>query len=223
MLSAYAYTPGTARRILREGRGTFWAIENTEDGRSLIRLFSLLRVCQHFGITNTGWPVDLPAEAFRGLRKRRAAMYASWLSHREDKPISRQTITESTGLQRRRQQRYDVVAGIVKTENTPFRRVNGHLVPIMAEYEGKSRLYRTPERLPNTFATHLTHAPRGMTKRVNAALRRCCERGDATKIVRRYFKSGYQAAHAKNRATEAFVRLPQSPISFLRGTAWALV
>jgi hypothetical protein len=223
-LSAYAYSPGTARRHLREGRGAFWAFEEAEDGRTRIRLFSLLRICQLFKVPHISWPVDIPGESFRGLRQRRASMYASWLSLRGDKPISRQAIAGVTGIGSHRQRQYDRISHTSKRPNWAFSEAQGILHPIIRDdLEGKSRFFIQVRQLPNSFATHLTQAPRGMTRKVNAALRRCCERGDATKMVRRYFQSGYQAAHAKNRATEAFIRLPEHPISFLRGTSWALV
>lgn len=221
-LSAYAYTPGTARRHLREGLGKFWTIENSEDGSSRIRLFSVLRICEHFKVTRVSWPVDLPADKFRGLRGRRAALYASWLSHREG-PISREAITKITGIGRRRQQRYDHAAGIAKRPNFAFYEdPEGRLVPIMAEYEGKSRTWESPKQLPCTFETATTKAAQGMTRKVNAALRRCLVRADATTSIERvYFDTGGQAARSKQRAVISYVRAGRQPLA--RGTAWILV
>ena len=221
-LSGYGYSPGTARRHLRQGNGQFWTIENTEDGSSRIAIKSLLAVCQHLRVSRLGWPVDVAQSTFCGLRKRRAAMYASWLAHRGKAPISRQTITVATGLGRRRQQRYDKAAGILRVPNYASQEINGRLVPIMDLVEGKARSWWTPMQLPSTFIPDVLRAPSGMIRKVNAQLRWCSIRADATtSLERRYFETGSQAAHAKNRAPLAYVRARTQPL--VRGQAWTLV
>lgn len=223
-LTEYAYTEGTARRHLRQGLGTYWTFEAADDGRTQIRLFSLLRISAALGVSRLSWPVEVAARAFRGLKRRRAAMYAAWLAHRKDKPISRQAITTATGIGRRRQQRYDTVSHTGKRPNWAFSEDHSGLHPWPERLEGKSQLYWQIRQLPNSFATTVRRAPLGMIRRVNAKLRRSFQTAEATTRAKRcYFESGAAAARCNNRHPEAFVRLRKAPISFLQGTAWVAV
>lgn len=222
-LAEYSYTPGTARRILRNGRGAWWQIEAADDGGTRIVLHSLLRISERLRVSHLSWPVEVASRAFRGLRRRRAVMFASWLAHRKDKPISRQAITTATGLGRRRQQRYDTITRTGKRQNWAFSEAQGQLHPWPVYLEGKSQLYWQIRQLPNSFATTVTRAPLGMIRRVNARLRRSFQTAEATTTARRYFQSGKAAARCNNRDPEAFVKLQKAPISFLCGTAWAAV
>lgn len=222
-LAEYAYSKITARRILRLGRGAFWQIENTEDGSSRIILKSLLAVCQHLRVERISWPVEISSSSFRGLRRRRAAMYAAWICHREARPTSRAAIAKITGIGRRRQQRYDLTAGIRKRPNFAFYEdVDGRLVPMLEEYEGKSQVYEMPRQLPNSFVPVVTRAARGMISRVNAELHRCSLSGDATVVseAKTYFETSTAAAKCRNRSPEAFVRSRVNPL--VRGQAWVL-
>lgn len=222
-LTEYGYTEGTARRHLRQGLGTYWTFEAADDGRTQIRLFSLLRISAALGVSRLSWPVEVAARAFRGLKRRRAAMFVAWLAHRKDKPISRQSITTATGLGRRRQQRYDTIAHTGKRPNWAFSEDHSGLHPWPERLEGKSQLYWQIRQLPNSFVTTVTRAPLGMARRVNARLRRCSQTADATLRARRYFVSGTAAARCNKRDPEAFVKLQKAPISFLQGTAWVAV
>jgi len=206
-LSDYGYSVATARRHLRQGSGQLWAVEDTTESHRRIVIFSLLKVCQYLSVSRVSSPVEVSQVAFRGLRKRRAALYAGWLCHRDNRPTSREAITVATGLARRRQQRYDAVAGIVKVRNYALTEVSGQLEPIMALVEGKSQAWWIPKQLPSSFRADVTQAALGMTRKVNAALRGCFNRADATtSFERAYFDSASQAVRSKNRAETSYFR-----------------
>jgi hypothetical protein len=195
-LSAYAYTPGTARRHLREGRGTFWTIENTPDGRTNIRLFSLLRLCQHFKVARLSWPCMVRGEDFRGLRKRRASLYASWMAHHAN-PIQRSKIEDLTRIPRRTQQAYEKIAKINTVKLHAFiQQGDSEPQPIKVLVKGKDREYWMDKRLPNQYVTKVQRASIGMAYRINIKLRQ----------IRQKLGGSFQV-HADNEATTRPMRI----------------
>ncbi len=106
------------RQILAEGKGIFW--ERDDQGR--LWLYSQVRVSTALGIDYFQHnPVLLTVEQLtEKIGQVKAHFYAAFHSSRvhseKANPISRETLTELTGLSARTQQRYDEQVGIGKQQ-----------------------------------------------------------------------------------------------------------
>ena len=81
LTGSFAYSQRTVYRTLQAGTGKFWDIEyDLRFSRSVIRIYGVARVAEHLGTYHLSWPVRIVAAKFRGLKNRRAQLYASFLS-----------------------------------------------------------------------------------------------------------------------------------------------
>ena len=172
-------SPGTLRRLLSSGSGTFWAIAHDANGDKVLWLHGLARVCEALGVTRLALaPVLLPIRWAKTLRAFRAACYASGFpTDKLSNPISRRVIEEKTGRTPRTQRGYDQALGGLLDKRDNAKLVNGkpkngdelppgHFVDRVRTRDGNEHLVIC-QRLPNSFEVGFERAARGMMRRVN--------------------------------------------------------
>jgi len=213
LVSSFGYSQSTAYRLLKAGDGRFWDIylSPAVEGRSQLKIYALSRVAEWFStsVYRLSRPVQVPAREFRGRKAKRAWLYASFFkpAGTKAKPIARDSIMTATGVERRQQQRYDKVAGIQRVANFACRQdAQGNLVAIRHLVAGKSRVWEKDRRLGNTYHSAALTTHRGMTKRVNARLRRSLLKGEA-RLQKRFFLSAKSLVRSAHRAEESFLRV----------------
>ena len=110
----------TLKRLLRDGDGTFWYRQRNRQGQPIVRLRKPARVAYDLGCTDVGRAVYIAPSAMRTLQSFRVAtVYASAHARSDpkgadptfNKPISRKTLELVTGIERRKQQRWDKTLG----------------------------------------------------------------------------------------------------------------
>ncbi|MBA7629948.1 hypothetical protein ES703_37455 [subsurface metagenome] len=219
LVSSFGYSRSTAYRLLRAGDGRFWELGTSYSFRpgtgpgwhSVIEIYALSRVAERFStyVHRLSQPVQVPVREFRGRKAKRAWLYSSFFkpAGTKAKPIARDSIMDATGVERRQQQRYDKVAGIKRVANFACRQdAQGNLVPIRHLVAGKSRVWEKDRRLGNTYHSAALTTHRGMTKRVNARLRRSLLKGEA-RLQKRFFLSAKSLVRSAHRAEESFLRV----------------
>lgn len=174
----------------------------------IIDLYSLFKVAKYLDTSSLSGFIDISAESFRGRKAKRAWLYASFFKPdgARANPISRQSIEAATGIRRRQQRRYEIIAGINRVANFAFeQRGNGKLVPILQIVYGKVRQYVMVMRLGNTYHSQVSWPHRGMIKKVNAQLRqRSLERVEA-RLSRRFFFKAQSVIKTPHRDLESFL------------------
>ena len=204
------------RQLLHQGEDVFW--ERDKKDRLWLKGAHRIAYTLNSGRLK-GFPVELPVgELLSGIQATRAAFYASFHGGRDQKPISRQTLTEVTGIAERTQRSYDRVARVRRQLNIAvgerytqekaqerawtqgrgvFRFVDTNGL------QGRERQEYIAWHLPNSYAVHYHHRSRGMRKRLNRKLADLLKKGiagnseDAVKKV--FFPTGALAARAYNR------------------------
>jgi len=208
LVKHFGYSQATAYRLLRAGDGKLWDICQSprQPGLSQIKIYSLEKMAEYFD-TWVGRPVEIKAADFKGRGTKTAWLYASFFKPdgSKAKPISRDSIEAATGVLRCQQKRYDKVAGIKRVANFAFRQDGkGNLVPIFHLVSGKCKQWLKDRRLGNTYHSRALKAHRGMTKKVNAELRRSLEKGEA-RLLKRFFRSAKSLVRSPERDKEAFI------------------
>ena len=176
-------SPGTLRRLLKSGSGTFWTIALDANGDKVLYLAGLGSVCLALGVERlSSAPVLLPGRWARSLRSFRAACYASGFpTSKLSNPISRSVIEGLTGRTPRTQRGYDQALGGLLDKRDNAKLVNGkpkngdelppgHFVDRVRTRDGNEHLVIC-QRLPNSFEVGFERAARGMTRRVNRLIR----------------------------------------------------
>jgi hypothetical protein len=152
------------QRLLCQGEGKYWQRCKAKRGVVLI-LFGLRRVSRRLGVSfgRKSRPVLIPLEEFvRGVRRLRAALYASVHALRDERPISRGVLRKITGVPERTQREYDKVAGV------EIRRNFALADSVSEEEEKRAFLVRLRGRMrwgfqiPNSYGVSYLHAPKGM-------------------------------------------------------------
>lgn len=188
----FNYSSRTMARVLSLGEGVFWARVQTKAGRR-IEIKGLKAVCERFKtlLPSLTRFYDVPAQQFRGLRQQRLRMWESL--HKPEgmpaHPISRDTLEDYTGVQRRQQKRYDRDSELKRIAN--FR--PGCEQP----------------RLPNSYRHKQFPGHRGMLARVRRELRSSADGGKQLLAEafnpRRYFDSIRALMRNRNRADFSYV------------------
>jgi len=212
LVYSFGYSASTAYRILKAGDGRLWEIHQSPalEGRSVIKIYGLYRVAAWFNtfVLRLSRPIEIPGQAFKGSRgKKTAWLYASFFKPdgSKAKPISRDSIEAATGVLKRQQKRYDKAAGIKKVANFAYQQDGkGKLTPIRHLVDGKSRQWLKDRRLGNTYHSRALKVNRGMTKKVNAILRRSFNWGEA-RLLKRFFLSARSLMRSPERHEEAFL------------------
>jgi hypothetical protein len=202
LVCKFGYSQSTAYRLLKAGNGKLWEIDDFYC-HPVVKIHGLYRVVEKLGVSHLGRPVEVSAAEFRGRKAKRAWLYASFFRTEgtRAKPISRDSIQEATGVQRRRQQRYDKAARIRRVANFAFYRVGGCLAPLGMLVASKARQYRMPRRLGNTYHSRAVRANRGMTRNGG---KRSSDVHEA-RLPRRFFFNPKALARSHERADEPFL------------------
>ncbi len=103
------------RQILQQGDGVFWQ----RDDRNRLWLRSTVKVAQALDLERfADSPVVLPLTTLLSpIKDIRAAFYATFHAGRDGQPISRQTLTEITGVSERAQRNYDTHLNVKRVKN----------------------------------------------------------------------------------------------------------
>jgi hypothetical protein len=208
-LAAFGYTPRTAYRQLVEAKSPFYRVE-VQKRRTVVKIYGLLTVCKALGSTLAGDKHGrlVDADQFNNLHKRDSQLYASIHKPYDAmaNPMTRQVITELTGLSIMQQRRYEKTAGVKRTANFEVE-YNGdgkHQIATM-QVAGKSRYYTVARRLGNIYHTNQGNGRKGQAVKVHKALqpRRASFLTDGVLRVRKCFFSSLQ------RLTRAFRGYPE--------------
>jgi len=176
----FGYTRARAYRQLNMGEGVFWDRLHS-NGRTTIKIYGLKKVCEYFStfLPNTARFYDIPADKFIGVKQSRLRLWESWhkpeglVSH----PISRDSIEDYTGVNRRQQKRYDTESEVKRTANFRPRCVQ--------------------KRLPNSYHHKQYPGSRGMLARVRRELKSF--KGEEAIGPRRYFATIKKLLHTGDR------------------------
>ena len=103
------------RQILQQGDGVFWQ----RDDRNRLWLRGTVKVAQALDLERfAGSPIVLPLTILRSsIGDVRAAFYTAFHAGRDGQPISRQTLTEITGVSERAQRNYDTHLNVKRVKN----------------------------------------------------------------------------------------------------------
>lgn len=204
------------RQLLHQGEDVFWK----RDRKDRLWLKGAHRIAYTLNSGRLkGFPVELPIkELLSGIQATRAAFYASFHGGRDQKPISRQTLTEVTGIAERTQRSYDRVARVRRQSNIAIgERYTQEKAQERAWTQGRSVFRFVDTRglqgkenqeyiawhLPNSYEAQYPHRSRGSRKRLNRKLADLLKKGitgnseDAVKRV--FFPNGALAARAYSR------------------------
>ncbi|MBA7528829.1 hypothetical protein ES705_21019 [subsurface metagenome] len=214
LVKYFGYSEATAYRLLKAGDGKLWDIYQTPwlPGLSQVKIKGLEKVAEYLN-TRVGRPVEVRAADFKGRRAKTAWLYASFFKPDgvRAKPISRDSIEAATGVKRRRQQRYDKVAGIKRVANFAcYQDGQGKLVPWLktvfsfCKKTGKCKQWQKHRRLGNTYRSRALKAHKGMTKRVNAELQWSFN-SDEARLPKRFFLTPGSLIRSSVRDNEAFL------------------
>lgn len=199
--SEFGYCRKTAERHILRTEGLFLRV-NGSGPRTTIQIYGLLKVCKYFTITlgDKHWRMVTP-DHFDTMGKAKAQLYASIHKpqHIRANPISRQTLTERTGLHKVQQRRYEKAAHIRRTPNYSFYKDDNPLGRCNYKPERQEIFtragghYQVNKRLGNTYHTEQTAGAKGMLKKVNtglnARLKRSSIPGEAPTLTKRFFAS----------------------------------
>lgn len=206
----FNYSKSAAYRILNEGFGEFWDIRERNGSRT-IYLHSLEKMARYFSTRCGRYFLEIPVEDFVGNGKNRVATQRSWLYasfHKPEgiqaQPISRASIQQATGVNRRSQQRYDEVASIRVPNYADRQDARGKVVPIIEAVSGKNRQWLVHKRLGNTYHCRARRGPEGMLRKVKAALVQSLNRGEACQR-KRFFFTARAYLKCPNRHPEPYV------------------
>ncbi|MBA7620268.1 hypothetical protein ES703_27614 [subsurface metagenome] len=201
------YSRATLFRILVAGEGIFWDIPQKE--RSKLRLRGLESVSRYFSIPLINRPVVVPDGQWPRSRKgKRAWIYGSFHGSNgkaNPKPISRQSIQETTSVLRRQQIRYEKEIKVRRTPNFVVRQVGDRMMPMTQEVFGKNKSWWKHRRLGNTYKTPALAANWGMVKRLNRALKARSLNGDEAPRPRRYFMTASSFVRCTERDLQCFL------------------
>lgn len=224
----FNYSKSTAYRILM-GKG-FWDIRQRPeaDGTTTtrIKIWGIKQLCLYLGISLSHHThhIEIPLESVPKTGKS-ALLWSTGIYKPigvPANPICRQSLEEMTGIERRKQQRWDSQANTLRAPTkAKYHDPQTHkLRPILQEIitgkGSKKKRYRIQKQLGNIYHSRGDRAARGQLKKIAKALDRNSESfntdgpglpggaSPSTSIVRRYFKSvrDYVRAHQKGKAGE---------------------
>ena len=204
------------RQLLKQGEGIFWQ----RDSRDRLWLKGAHRIAYTLDCGRLqGFPVELPLEALLGgIQAVRAAFYGSFHAGRDAKPISRETLSQLSGVPERTQRAYDRVAQIKRQRNIAIGehysqenvqdrawkqgRAVFHFVDVRGRQGRKNREY-VAWHLPNSYQATYQRRSRGSRKRLNHKLADLLMKGitgnDERVVEKVFFSNGAVAAKQYSR------------------------
>lgn len=218
------------------GKG-FWEIYNrTEpDGttRTRVKIWGVKTVCKYLGTYKPSRHVEISVADFP-KRGKKALLWSTGAYKPiglEVNPISRQSLEEKTGIERRKQQRWDKAANTLRGETTAKYqdRQSYKYRPLTQEIVTKSGRYRIKKHLGNIYHSRADRSHKGQLRKVGQALRgqresfQTAEASTKTSIVRRYFKSvkDFVRAHQKGKAgDEGYYPTKTNPLVYVQCAIW---
>ena len=215
------------RQVLGQGHGLFWEWDKTS-GR--LWLYGAAIVAAKLDVPRlAGRVVALPLSAMTaGIGDFKAHLYAAWHSgRRRNNPISRQVQVALTGVPERTQRHYCQVAKIRQQTNitignqyTPEESEKqswqrGRAAFPFTDYHGrqgrKGRRY-IAWRLPNSYSGPHKQTTNGRIRKINRKLKDLVRTGargnNGTKVKKRYYANGAEAARALNRGQGSEIYWP---------------
>ncbi len=203
------YSRRSLYRLLKSGEGIFWGIDPTIKGGA-IRMHGLQAVADYFDLPHLSSPQEVPIKKFKTLGKRRAWVYSVGNCKPVDSPafsnpISRLSIQDKTGIEKRQQTRYEKR---VEVKRRAAFMANDHPNPS----EPGQSVRRTDQRLGNIYRNRASSCPKGMTRKVNRTLRSCepleSGEGQHPPFERRYFRTINSFIHCKNKWDVSLLLVP---------------
>jgi len=204
------------RQLLKQGEGIFWQ----RDGQGRVWLKGAHRIAYTLDCGRLqGFPIELPLEALLGgIQAVRAAFYGSFHAGRDAKPISRETLSQLSGVPERTQRAYDHVAQIKRQRNIAIGehysqenvqdrawkqgRAVFHFVDVRGRQGRKNGEY-VAWHLPNSYQAAYQRRSRGSRKRLNHKLADLLMKGitgnDERVVEKVFFSNGSVAAKQYNR------------------------
>lgn len=181
-------SPGTVRRLLNAGNGTFWTVHYYSDGTRWLELHGLRRVCVALGVDKLRPdPVYIPWRYLKTTRAFRVAIYAALFARDGwSNPVSRAVIEKRVGYTARTQRYWQAAAGdkMQTRQNAALTSMTYAQWEELRELDPESVRGLFPDflennddelailkRLPNSYSADLPRAARGMVRRVNRQLR----------------------------------------------------
>lgn len=209
------------RQVLGQGQGLFWEWDKTS-GR--LWLYGAAAVAANLDVHRlTGRVVALPLSAMTaGIGDFKAHLYAAWHSgRRRNNPISREVQATLTGVPERTQRHYcqatkikqqsNIVIGSQYTTEEAEQQAwqRGRAIFSFTDFQGrqgrKGRRY-IAWRLPNSYSGPHQQTANGRIRKINRKLKDLVRKGargnNGTKVKKRYFANGAEAARALNRGAE---------------------
>ncbi len=212
------------RQLLQQGRGVFW--QRDDQGR--VWLNSAENVAHKLGITKlSGRPVKVPvSQLVANLRSAKAHLYTTFHSGRRSTPISRTTLSTTTGVPERTQRTYDALTHIARQSNiavgaaatTAARHEHFAQRPgafELIDHKGKQGPAGTRYqawRLPNSYGNVHDVCQTGHQKRINRRLRRIdlanqrVQGNDVLTSKRRVFIDGSKGTQRRDDQAEQYFR-----------------
>lgn len=247
----FKYSKSTAYRILM-GKG-FWDIRQRPEAdgtvTTRIKIWGIKQLCLYAGISLSKHThhIEVPVESVPKTGK--SALLWSTGAYKPISipvnPICRQSLEEMTGIERRKQQRWDLQARTLRapTKVKYHDPLTHKLRPIFKEIKTKKGSYKIQKQLGNIYHSRGGRAPRGQLMKVALGLEKIAGASkiaeaidsksesfntDApglpggaspgTSIVRRYFKSvrDFVRAHQKGKAgNEGYCPLKKNPLVYV--------
>ena len=210
------------RNLLKQGEGPFWQ----RDGERMW-LRGMAKVAARLGVARlSSRPVNLPVSVLLGgVGDVKAHFYASFHSGRRQAPISRETLTEVTGVSARTQLRYEGQVGVSKRHNLAVGErltaarleerawARGTAVFTFTDYlgrQGPARQQYIAWHLPNSYSGPHAPARRGRMRKINRELTDLVNtqaRGNGGE--RLFYADGGSAARVRGQQSEVDVYWPQ--------------
>lgn len=244
----YGYQRQTAYKHLLAGAGTYWKIHHsTRNGQTYIIISGIYKVAEHLDaqLTKGSRFVEMNVEALppsSHTQARRAILYNIGIGRTFNRercdPISRQSLSEKTGVEERQQRRYDALqekrtGHSVRMETKAYYReqesykLRAYWRLVM---KGPFESVETMQ-LPNRYRTWYSGSSRGMLPKVSSMLngrdKKSLISGEANAPEgrqRRYYSSfkRYYNAHTKgqNIDRECFYPCQSNRFKFVVGSIW---
>lgn len=234
--TTFKYSRRTFYRHLRLGEGKLWSIYNNR--RATIKYYKLQTTCEYFDTRKLSKWVEIEASLLTKHSHKsllwNTGAFRPFGTGRVNHPISRQSLEEVTGIQRRRQQRYDnqaeTLKSITELQGRDMVTHKTFAIKMLVPIKGDCKLVPITKGIGNKYTSHATQGKRGMLRRTSKALRErkesslCDEASNkALKLPKRYFNTFQDCVKAtikgKIELVDTFYPLRNNDTVYIRCTA----